>query len=164
MDGQQNGAIRSPVYGPFEVIGNISDGGQNILSLPFAEVAGCNVLVSLADNFAIQTVQQLPQGLFPGAEVSIWGAVQGYEACLRRVCLHMFSGPMQQLFEYAERWDTILFRAQNMAGGSTQNAGTSPPITQANKFSLKVSIYVSPRSGFASPVGSGPVSAFGKAG
>jgi hypothetical protein len=164
MSNPNQGAIRSPVYGPFEVIGNISEGGQNILSLPFAEVAGCNVLVSVADNFAIQTVQAVPQGLFPGVELSIWGAVQGFESCLRRACLHMFSGPLQQVFEYAERWDTILFRAQNMCGGSTQNAGTSPEITQANKFSLKASIYVSPRTGFAAPVGSGPVSAYGKAG
>lgn len=163
MSAGANGAIRNTVYGPFEVIGEIDSDGGNVLSLPFAEVAGCNIMAAVADNFAIIPVQALPAGLFPGVELTIWGAIQGFEVCLRRICLHMLSGPVQEVFEYAERWDTILFRAQNMCGGSLQNAGESTAITQANKYSLKVSIYLSPRSGFAKPGGDGS-SMYGKAG
>lgn len=162
MNNGNSGAIRSPVYGPFEVIGELKADGRNVLGLPFADVAGANLLLAVADNFANIAVQGIPQGLFPGVEITIWGAVQSYEVCLRRVCVHMLSGPIQHLLEYAERWDQILIRAQNMCGGSLQNAGESPDITQANNYSLKVSVYISPRSGFTQP--SETAGSYGRAG
>jgi hypothetical protein len=149
-------AIRSPVYGPFEVIGELSADGREILSLPFSDVVGCNILVSLADNYSIIPFQVVPNHLYPNVELSVWGAIQGYQACLRRIQLHMFTGPARMLFESSEGWTNLSFRAQNMCGGSTVNgAGIPPQPTQANKFSLKVSIYVMPRSGFAIPGSSG---------
>jgi hypothetical protein len=157
-------AIRSPVYGPFEVIGELSPEGREVLSLPFSEVAGCKVMVSVADNYALFPFAGFsPARFYPGVEVAIWGAVQGLQNCLRRVAVHMLSGPIAHTFDYADGWDTISFRGRNMCGGSTVNGDAAPPFpTQANGFSLKVSIYIMPRSGFASP--GGEPQHYGKAG
>lgn len=146
------GDVRSPVYGPYEAIGETDSDGGVMLSLPFSDVAGCNILVSLSDNYSIFAGQGTPNHLYPGVELSVWGAIQSYENCLRRLQLHMFTGPARMLFDPADGWDTLLFRAQNMCGGSVVNGAGVPPFpTQAAGFSLKVSIYVMPRSGFATP-------------
>ena len=157
-----NGPIRSPVYGPFEVIGELKNDGRVILSLPFTEVAGCNVVMAVTDNYAGCPQQSDADHLFPGVELSIWGAIGGFESCLRRTCVHMLSGPINKTFEYADGYDTVIFRAQNMCGGSLRNGSGIPPFpTQAAGFSLKVSIYIMPRSGFSAPGDKGAACAAG---
>lgn len=144
-------AIRNKAYGPFECINELNGDGRAFLSLPFHEVAGCKVMLAVADNFANKiTGGAVPAFSFPGLEISIWGTVQGFENMIKRECVHMLSGPMSITFDYADGWDTLLFRGRNMCGGSTVSSGTGSP-TQANGFSITASVYVKPRSGFASP-------------
>lgn len=145
-------SIRQKTYGPFEVIGELSGQGRVMLALPFEDVMGARVLVSLADNYGSQISQGTPNHLWPGVEITIWGTVQSYENMLKRTCIHSLSGPMSTVFSYEDGWDQLLFRARNMNGGSVVNLAGIPPFpTQATGFSLKVSVLVMPRSGFETP-------------
>lgn len=158
-------AIRTKSYGPFDVIGETAPQGRVFLQLPFQEVAGCRILVAVRDNFAQIPAQFVPSHEWPGAEITIWGNVQGYESVLKRQCVHMQTGPMGTVLDYAEGWDTVSFRAKNMNGGSVVGlAGIAPFPTQAAGFLLKVSVYVMPRSGFATPGDDNQTSNFGRAG
>lgn len=151
-------AIRNKSYGPFDVIGEVRGEGRVFLSLPFTDVAGAQVLVSLKDNFAQQAAQFVPSHEWPGVEVTIWGAIQGYEVVIKRQCVHMQTGPMSKVFDYADGWDTILFRARNMNGGNQQGQlemGVPPFPIQENGFALQTTVNVMPRSGFASPSSGG---------
>jgi len=147
-------AIRNKSYGPFECIGEVKGEGRVFLSLPFTAVEGCRILVSLKDNFSQIAAQFVPSHEWPGVEVTIWGAVQGYECVIKRQCVHMQTGPMSKVFEYADGWDTIMFRARNMNGGNPQGQvemGIPPFPTQENGFLLATTVNVMPRSGFTTP-------------
>jgi hypothetical protein len=145
-------AIRNKTYGPFQLISETTDDGNVFLSLPYAEVQGSQVLVAVADNYGVFPSQFAPNHLFPGVEITIWGAVMGFETCLRRQFVRQQTGPLALLFEWARGWDNILFRGRNMNGGSVVNLGGIPPFpTQANHFSLTSTVYIFPRGGFASP-------------
>lgn len=150
--------IRNKVYGPFQCIGNLTGDGPVILSLPFTQVAGCRVMVSVTDNFGSQvgsTVPQIYDRRYPGLEVSIWGAVQSLESCVKRQHVHMLSGPMGHVFDFEEGWDTINFRALNPQGGGYDPLHTigAADVTQQGGYSLLANIFVMPRSGFVSPGG-----------
>ncbi len=142
--------IRTKSYGPFEIIGELTGDGRVMLALPFQDVVGCKVLVGVTDNFNFSATDQ-PLFLWPGAEISVWCVVQGYETMIKRQCVHMQSGPMSMTFDYAEGWDTINFRGRNACGGSFQNNGLGAPPTQASGASLTTNIYIKPRTGFGTP-------------
>lgn len=145
-------AIRQKTYGPFELIGELSGDGRVMLSLDFSEVVGCKVMISLEDTFGSIPAQNTPNHLWPGVEMTIWGVVQSYESCLKRMHLHALSGPMATKFDYEDGWDQVIFRARNTCGGSYQNLAGIPPFpTQAAGFSLKATVLVMPRSGFTTP-------------
>lgn len=145
-------AIRTKTYGPFELISEVSNDGRAFLTLPYADVEGSNILIGVADNYAVFPSQFSPNHLFPGAEITVWGSVQGFETLLKRQCVHMLTGPMAIKFKYEEGWDNLIFRGQNMNGGSVVNlAGIAPFPTQANHFSLTSTVYIFPRGGFTTP-------------
>lgn len=110
------------------------------------------MLVSVSDNYASFPGEAVPQKLWPGAEITVWGVVQGIENMLKRACVHMISGPISINFDFDDGWDTVVVRARNMCGGSTLNLDGSPPQpTQENKYRLQVQLFIKPRSGFAAP-------------
>lgn len=153
------GAILQKTYGPFELIGEQSGEGRVFLSLPFTDVVGCRLMISLADNYGSILPQTgipiAPNFLWPGVEMTIWGVVQSYESCVKRMHLHALSGPMATQFRYEDGWDQITLRARNTNGGSYVNlkSGGGPPLfpTQANGYSLKATVLVMPRTGFPTP-------------
>jgi hypothetical protein len=148
------GAIRRKVYGPYESIQEVSGEGRIYLSLPYTEVMGSQVMLSVKDNWAKFVNANL--GMYwPTLELTIWGAVQGFETVVKRQQTRMQTGPMFYIFDYAEAFDTVNFRARNISGGRRgppSNAGEDTSIPdKRNQFSLTVDVYIQPRGGFASP-------------
>lgn len=147
------GAIRRKVYGPFESIQEVAGEGRIYLSLPYTDVMGSQVMLSVKDNWA--KINNANLGMYwPTLELTIWGAVQGYETVIKRQQTRMQTGPMFYIFDYAEAFDTVNFRARNISGGrrGPPPDAEDPTIPdKRNGFSLTVDVYIQPRGGFASP-------------
>jgi len=97
-------SIRNKTFGPFEMISEVKGDGRVFLTLPYAGVEGSNALVSVADNYGVFPSQTTPNHLWPGAEITVWGAIKGFETLLKRpVAVHMLSGPMAIKFSLRRR-------------------------------------------------------------
>lgn len=143
---------QSKVYGPFEVIGETGAVGRVLVTIPYTQVRGSQILINVTDNWGPRAQGQ--QGIpvyMAGAEVELIGAVQSYQIVLKREFCRGMTGPMFYIFDDAEAYDSILLRARNMSGGRRGAVGvTSGPTvlpTSANGFSLKVQAQIQPRGG-----------------
>lgn len=133
-------------YGPFETLSlNELPEGQVLLTLPFAQVEGAQILVALTAS--IPFGQGLP-GSWLTAEVGIWGSFQGFQSLIKRAHVRQITGPLSYQFQDVESYDQIIFKVRNMSGGRR-----GPPqavfgtYTVSNGCSLAMNVFVQPRSG-----------------
>lgn len=120
--------------------------GLDVVTLPWAQVRGAQLLVNVIDNFATRFPLTSGQDsrYWAALEVSIWGAIQGYSTCLKRQHVRMISGPMFYNCASDEFYSAITVRARNMTGGRTGgnptvNGGSAAAIA-ANGFSIQCQV------------------------
>jgi hypothetical protein len=140
---------QSKVLGPVEIISETGPVGRVLDTIPYTNVRGSQILITVVDNWAaLVDGQQAIPAYMAGAEVELVGVVQAVEFVLKRQYCRMFTGPMFYVFDDAEAYDNILLRARNMSGGRRGNpGGIAPAPTAANGFSLKVQAQIQPRGG-----------------
>lgn len=152
-------ANRNTSYGPYELVSENRGKGRVFLSLPFQEVVGCQVMIAVTDNF--DGIARPPEGagpnrLWPGAEITIWGVVQGFETMIKRQLVRKLTGPMFHLFDFADGWDSINFRGRDAVGGAYNPNGLDFIVAGTTQPSIQANVYLKPRSGFSSPAKSAP--------
>ena len=135
-------------YGPYDILNLVELGEcQPILTLPFAQVEGSQMIVALTQDNA-PAVAPLNDAIFwVNAEIAIFGSFQGYMSCLKRVQLTPYTGPVSYRFDFAETYDQVVVMARNMTGGR-RGPGTSGLTTVANGYSMNAHVHIQPRSGF----------------
>lgn len=147
---------QSKVLGPFEVIQEIGAIGRVLVTLPYKDVRGSQILVAVTDNFAKLAVGSSDNQFWAAAEVEVLGSIQGYEHTLKRQYCRSITGPMLFVVPDEQAMDKVIFRARNLTGGRRGPpgvSGASDP-SAANGFSITVTIHVQPRGGM------GPASRF----
>jgi hypothetical protein len=140
---------QSKVLGPFEVIQEVGAVGRALVSVPYTEVRGSQLVVQVIDNFAkVEPASSFDPQFWAAAEVQINGAVQGFEFCLKRQHTRMLTGPMGYVVPDEAALDQLVFRARNMTGGRRGPPGSGETdATAANGYSIKVQIHIQPRGG-----------------
>lgn len=130
------------VYEPVECIGVSEPNGLDVITLPWKQVAGAQVLVLVRDNYA----SALPAAVlnstayWPTLEVTIWGAVQGYSTCLKRQHVRMLTGPLLYRVESDEFYSAFSVRARDITGGYPGGFG-------AGSFSIKCQVMLAAHEG-----------------
>lgn len=143
---------QSKVLGPFEVIQETGPVGRVLDTIPYVNVRGSQILITVVDNWAA-LVATAGGGAIPvlmaAAEVELCATVQAVEFVLKRQYCRMFTGPMFYVFDDAEAYDNVLVRARNLSGGRRGPPGgaMTPQPDAANGFSLKVQVQIQPRGG-----------------
>lgn len=137
-----------PVWGPYNVITFGGPDGTKLESFQYSEVKGSQICVWASDNFASFSNQA---GAETGylyfmalVEVSIWGTVQSFEACIKRQAVRMVSGPMNLAIPCDLPWQRIEIRARNMTGGHpglATDSGTEPPTNKTINTPFKKGIF-----------------------
>lgn len=140
------GRGRIKAYGPFETLSlNELPEGQPLLTLPFAQVEGAQILVAMTASIPFD---QINSGAWLIAEVGLWGSFQGFQTLIKRAALRQITGPMSYTFQFEETYDHIIIKARNMSGG---RRGAPQSVfgtyTVSNKCSLAMNVFVQPRSG-----------------
>lgn len=131
------------VFGPFEIIDHIGIELIPILSRQYSEVSGSQTFVSVVDNVYQGILGGNPLRSLVGAEIGIFGSVQGYETVLKKQFVRNISGPMAYRFDNDEPYDRIVYKARSMTGGagnSLNNAGS-----EGGTRSIKVTVYIQAR-------------------
>lgn len=139
------------VFQPVQCISAGGYDGIDVISLPWSEVVGAQVIVNVIDNFAVLASGLTQDARYWGMlEVSIWGAVQGYASCLKRQQVRMISGPMFYRFDSDEFYSHVSVRARNMSGGKSggDQSGATPP-SAAGGFSLACQVMLVAPHGIA---------------
>lgn len=130
------------VFIPVECIGVSEVNGRDVVTLPWSEVKGAQILVLARDNYA----EALPAAVldtaayWPTLEVTIWGAIQGYMTCLKRQQVRMITGPMMYRVDGDEFYSALTIRARDITGGQTGGYG-------AGSFSLQCQVMLTADAG-----------------
>lgn len=136
---------RTKVYGPFDILSlNSLSEGQVVLTLPYAEVQGAQLLSSVTQtnpNGIINDTQS-----FAAFEVGYWGSFQGFQSLIKRAAIRSLTGPMSYLFDFEESYDQVIVKVRNMSGG---RRGPPPAgvVTAFNNCLATLNIFIQPRSG-----------------
>lgn len=147
MAGSQSDAARKS-YGPYNVIDDYVLEGRTLVTLPFDNVKGCQLLVSVVDNVDILNPGAADQRFWAIAEVAIWGIIQGYATPIKRQHVRMISGPMEYVFPFEEAYDSIEVRGRNMTGGKSRSVPATDFVQSSLGFFINVNVLVNPRTGF----------------
>lgn len=139
-------------YGPFQLDRSGGATDTEFHSLQWTNVVGAQLLVALTDDVDTQPAAiAVDPAFLIGAEVTVWGTIQGYQTCLKRTFIRMKTGPMPLLFIEEEGYERISFRSRLMAGGRPLNPDRVVPgsfLETALNMSVFANVYVMPRSGF----------------
>jgi len=133
-------------YGPFDVLAlNELPEGQPLLTLPFAQVEGAQILIAMTASIPRD---QITSGAWLIAEVGIWGSFQGFQSLIKRAAIRQITGPMSYQFQFEEIYDQVIIKARNMSGGRRGPPQSAFGIyTKTNKCALDMNIFIQPRSG-----------------
>lgn len=148
MDVSQQIAGRK-VFGPYDIQQAVSGDCLQLTEIPYANVQGGQLLISVADNYNIQDQVTVFPRFWATAEVQIWGRIQGYDEILKTQQVRMVSGPMVYIVPFEEAYDYIDIRARNMSGGRRGPVfpDVAPNPTAERGFKLDVTIHFTPRGG-----------------
>lgn len=139
---------KAKVYGPFEVL-NLNELGEGtpLITVPYAEVAGSQLLAAVTENFeAGALVFSGDSQFYLQFEVSVWGSYQGFQSCLKRTSMRALTGPSSYYFDSDAAFDQIIVKARNMSGGR-RGPGIAGQVTTANGYSASLTIFIQPRGG-----------------
>lgn len=136
---------RIKVYGPFDVLSlNGLPEGQVLLTLPFPQVEGAQLLVAMTDSNQFGIVNDAES--FLAFEVGFWGSFQGFQSLIKRAAVRSLTGPMSYTFPFEESYDQVIIKVRNMSGG---RRGPAPGgiYTASNGCTATMNVFVQPRSG-----------------
>jgi hypothetical protein len=149
---QSGGEAGRKTYGPFQLDRSGSGRDSEFHALPWSKVVGAQILVALTDDVDNQPAALAVDPAFLiGAEVTLYGNIQGYETLLKRVFIRMKTGPMPLLLTYEEGFENLSFRSRLFAGGRPLGPDRVVPgsfLEVALNLSVFANIYIMPRSGF----------------
>lgn len=140
---------KAKVYGPFEVL-NLNELGEGtpLVTIPYAEVVGSQVLAAITENFEAGTLGFTGDTQFYlGFEVSFWGSYQGFQTCLKRTTVRSLTGPTSYYFDADAAFDQVVVKARNMSGGR-RGPGVNGVVSNANGYFASLTLFIQPRSGF----------------
>lgn len=137
--------MQTKVYGPYDVLStNSLAEGQPILTLPWPDVQGAQLLASLTDSNRNGVPNDAQS--FLAFEIGIWGSFQGFESLIKRTAIRALTGPISYRFDTEESYDKVIIKARNMSGG---RRGPTPAgvWTTANNCAATLAVFIQPRSG-----------------
>ena len=138
----------SKQYGPFEVVDIVQPDVQTLVTIPYSDVVGSQMLVTVSDNFARDFLLADNASRFAAAEIGITGRVQGEPYIIQRAHVRALSGPLRWIFRAEEMYDQIEIGARNMSGGRRGSPSTDFAVglnfTGASGFSILVNVSIQP--------------------
>lgn len=108
---------RTRAYAPVDISSYQGQDPKPVLSLPFQEVAGCQLIVSTTDNAtqAIVGANQTAAAQRYGdisTEISFWGSVSGFETMVKRQRINSIYGPAFITLFPEESYDNVIIKAR----------------------------------------------------
>lgn len=137
---------KAKVFGPYNLMElNELPEGQTLLTVPYSEVQGAQLLCSVTNGSA-GTPFGIDTQFFLEFEVGIWGSYQGFLNLLKRTGMRALTGPMTYMFPIDFPFESISIKARNMSGGR-RGPGTDGVVTEANGFKSALTVHVQARAG-----------------
>lgn len=141
----------SQVFAPVECIDVADVNGLDVVSLPWAQVKGAQLIINSIDNYDTVDIGSGGPAYWAALEVTVWGTVQGYATCLKRQHVRMLTGPMLYRVDGDEFYNYVTVKARNMSGGvsgGSTEGGLSPPRPSSQLgFSLKCQVMLTAQQG-----------------
>jgi hypothetical protein len=159
----QGSQLGRPVLGPFKVYTLTGVQPAEVCNIPFSQVVGGQIAISIQDNLAglggLGGQQVISNNLVACAvvEVSIVGQVMGISDTLACVALRMITGPLCFQFVDGLSYQDISIRARMVRGGLPElnpsaeaySAGTE--FTAQLGYTANLTVTLQPRMEFATP-------------
>ena len=134
------------VFGPYDLTASFGQVPRPFLVMKFSRFDTCQIMVSVQDNVpqALPSVLNPTNGayLMVSAEISVWGAVVGYETLIKRQFVKSNWGPLQFKLRDDEIYDQIILKGRLNVGGKY---GIPNDIILSQPLVVNASVNVLPR-------------------